>query len=126
MKISRTAEQGGARLKFVMVMAVIGALAYVGYMFVPIAYNAYLFKDLMQRDVDAAAALGREPSWVSEQLSKSASEYGVPGNAVITPVQREGRVEVRVQFTRPIEFPGYTYEYEFDHTVKSTSFITIK
>ena len=26
--------------------------------------------------------------------------------------------------TRPIEFPGYTYEYEFDHTVKSTEFLT--
>ncbi len=38
-------------------------------------------------------------------------------------VQRDNRLEVRVQFVRPIEFPGYTYNYEFDHTVKSTAFL---
>ena len=25
-----------------------------------------------------------------------------------------------------IEFPGYTYNYEFDHTVKSTAFLDFK
>jgi hypothetical protein len=25
-----------------------------------------------------------------------------------------------------IEFPGYPYNYEFDHTVKSTAFLTFK
>jgi len=50
----------------------------------------------------------------------------VPPDAVITPSQQDNRMEVRVQFTRPIELPGYTYRYEFDYTAKSTSFITVK
>jgi hypothetical protein len=33
---------------------------------------------------------------------------------------------VRVQYVTPIEFPGYTYNYEFDHTVKSTAFLVVK
>jgi hypothetical protein len=126
MKISKTGERGGSRLNFIIVIAVIGAVAYVSYLFLPVAYNSYLFKDLMQRNVDAAAALGNPPNWVSDQLTKSAAEYGVPANAVITPSQKDNRVEVRVQFTKPIEFPGYTYNYEFDQTVKSTAFLTIK
>ena len=125
-KISSTRERGSARLKFLLVMAIIGFLAYAGYLFLPIAYQAYLFKDLMQHDVDVAGAQGYPPSWVRDQLSKSASEYGVPADALITPAQRENRLEVRVQFTRLIPFPGYTYQYEFDHTARSTAFLTYK
>ena len=125
-KISSTRERGSARLKFLLVMAIIGVLAYSGYLFLPIAYQAYLFKDLMQHDVDVAGAQGYPPSWVRDQLSKSATEYGVPADAQITPAQRDNRLEVRVQFTRPIPFPGYTYQYEFDHTAKSTAFLTYK
>ena len=124
--IARTTERGGARLKFIVVIAIIGIVAYVGYMYVPVAYQAYLFKDLMQHEVDVAVTQGYTPAWVQEQLTKSAPEYGVPANAVITPAQRDNRVEVTVQFVRPIELPGYTYNYDFDHTAKSTQFLSFK
>jgi hypothetical protein len=122
----RTTERGSARLKFIIVMAVIGVVAYMGYMYLPVAYQAYLFKDLMQHDVDVASSQGYPPTWVKDQLVKSAPEYGVPADAVINPTQRDNRIEVTVQFVRPIEFPGYTYQYNFDHTVKSTAFLTFK
>jgi hypothetical protein len=123
---SRSGEHGGARLKFLIVMLVIGAVAYSSYLFLPVAYDSYLYKDLMQHHVDVAVASGYPPNWVKEQLVKSAGEYHVPADAVITPSQAENRVVVRVQFTRPIEFPGYTYNYDFDYTAKSTAFLTFK
>jgi hypothetical protein len=121
-----TDERGSARLKFLMVMAVIGIVAYTGYLYVPVAYNAYLIKDVMQHNVDVAVTQGYPASWVKDQLTKAGKEYGLPPNAVIDPKQRENRMEVRVQFVRPIEFPGFTYQYNFDQTVKSTSFLTFK
>ena len=120
---ARSGERGGARLKFLLVMAILGSVACAAYYYIPVAYKAYLFKDLMQTKVDAAAALGHAPSWVSDQLTKSGPEYEVPPEAVITPTIEKDRVSVRVQFSKPIEFPGYTYVYEFDHTVKSTEFL---
>jgi len=126
MNVPRSNERGSARLKFLLVMIVIAAVAYGGYVFVPVAYQAYLFKDLMQHDVDVAATQGYKPSWVGEQLTKSLPEYEIPEDAIITPTQLDNRIAVRVQFTRPLEFPGYTYQYEFDHTAKSTPFISIK
>ena len=122
----RPTERGSARLKFIIVIAVIGVGAYIAYMFIPVAYQAYLFKDLMQHDVDVASSQGYPPTWVRDQLVKSAPEYGVPADAVINPTQRDNRIEVTVQYVIPIEFPGYTYEYSFDHTVKSTAFLTFK
>jgi hypothetical protein len=123
---ARNGEFGGARLKFLVTMVIIAAVAYAGYLYVPVAYEAYTLKDYMQHTVDVAVATGSPPNTVADQLVKAGKEYGVPPNAVITPAQRDNRLEVRVQFTKPIEFPGYTYEYEFDHTAKSTAFFATK
>jgi hypothetical protein len=122
----RQSERGSARLKFFLVIAIIAVLAFIAYKLVPIAYHAYLFKDLMQHTVDVAASQGYQPMWVRDQLAKSLPEYEIPNNALITPSTRDGRIEVTVQFKTPVEFPGYTYEYEFDHTARSTAFLTFK
>ena len=124
--MQRSGERGSANLKFVIVMAILIASAYAGYLYVPVAYQANMFKDLMQHYTDVAAAQGYPPSWTGEQLMKNAPEYQIPANAIITPAQRDNRIEVRVQYVRVIEFPGYTYNYEFDHKVRSTAFLAFK
>ncbi|HET6980191.1 MAG TPA: hypothetical protein VFI24_27910 [Pyrinomonadaceae bacterium] len=126
MQKQRSGERGSASLKFLIVMAILGACAYAGYLYVPVAYHANVYKDLMQHYCDVAGTQGYKPSWVAEQLLKNGPEYNVPANASITPVQRDNRIEVRVYYVVPIEFPGYTYNYEFDHTVKSTAFLAFK
>jgi hypothetical protein len=122
----RPNERGSSRLKFLLVMIVVASVGYASYLFIPVAYQNYLFRDLMQHDVDVAAASGYPVSWVEEQLTKSLPEYDIPKDAVISSMQRDSRVEVRVRYTRLIQFPGYTYEYEFDHTARSTAFLTFK
>jgi hypothetical protein len=119
-------ERGSARLKFIIVMVVFAIVVYVGYLYIPVAVDAYYFKDVMQNKVDMAATQGYETTWVKEQLEKSKAEYHVPPEANITPARNENRIEVRVQFTRPISFPGYTYNYDFDYTAKSTNFLIVK
>ncbi len=123
---TKIGEQGSARLKFLVVVAILGIIAYVAYLYIPVAYNSYLFKDLMQHDADVAATQGYPVSWVKDQLTKASEEFGVPPDAVIAPTQRDNRVEVTVQFSRPIEFPGYTYQYDFDYTARSSNFLTFK
>jgi predicted PurR-regulated permease PerM len=123
---TRTSERGGARLKFVLVIAILAVVGYAGYLFIPVFYQSYQIKDLMQNDVDTASSMGKPTSWIQEQLLKSFPEYGVPANAVITPTQQSNRMEVRVQYTIPVAFPGYVYNYEFDHTAKSGTFLNVK
>ncbi|HEU5236603.1 MAG TPA: hypothetical protein VFU37_05640 [Pyrinomonadaceae bacterium] len=119
-------EQGGARLNFIIFSAVFATMLYVGYMYVPVAIDAYYFKDVMQNKIDLAVAQGYDGNWVREQLAKTGPDYHVPAEAVITPTTKESRLAVRVQFTRPISFPGYTYNYEFDHTAQSTTWFQTK
>ncbi|HJT29684.1 MAG TPA: hypothetical protein VJ784_19875 [Pyrinomonadaceae bacterium] len=124
--MQRSGERGSATLKFVVVMAIMCSVGYAGYLYIPVAFQAKTFKDLMQHYADVAVAQGYPPSWTGEQLRKNAPEYEVPADANITAMQRDNRVEVSVQFVRVIEFPGYTYNYEFNETVKSTAFLAFK
>jgi hypothetical protein len=107
-------------------MAIMGSIAYAAYLYLPVAINAVTYKDLMQHLTEVAATQGHPPSWLGDQLAKSGPEYGIPEDAVITPVTHDGRLEVRVQFVKVIEFPGYPYNYEFDYTARSTAFLTFK
>jgi hypothetical protein len=120
-------ERGAARLKFILIIALIAIVAYIGFQYVPVAYQASRFKTAMQDSVDKAATLGQPTEWLRTQLKAEAGEYNVPPEAVIT-IERsgDGRVQARVEYTRPIAFPGYTYSYKFDHTVKSTQLFSSK
>ena len=126
MQTQRSGERGGASLKFLIVLLIFAATAYAGYLYIPVAYQAHNFKDLMQHYVDVASAEGKPPGWAGEQLVKSFAEYDVPANALVTPAKRDNRIEVRIQFVKTVEFPGYTYEYQFDHTATSTAFLDFK
>jgi hypothetical protein len=117
-------QKGGARVKLIVSLLVFALVIYIGYMYIPVSVDAYYFKDEMQKKVDLAAAQGYDSGWVKEQVAKIGGDYHVPPDASINAAQREGRVEVRVQFTRPISFPFYTYNYEFDHTAVSTTFLS--
>lgn len=123
---TRRGERGGSRLKFLIVVVIIGIAAYAGYLYIPVQFDAMRFKDLMQHDADVAATQGYPITWVTDQLKKSLAEFNIPADATITPSQQDNRMAVRVQYTRHIEFFVYTYEYEFDHTARSTAFLTIK
>lgn len=117
-------QTGGARLKLVIALAIIAVVAYAGFLYVPVAVDAYYFKDAMNNKVNLAAAQGYDTSWLTDQISKSKAEFHVPDDAIITPAQKEGRLEVRVRFTRPISFRLFTYNYDFDYTAQSTIFLT--
>jgi len=125
MRISNS-EQGGARAKLIIFLVIFGLVIYVGYMYLPVAIDAYYFKDVMQNKVDQAAAFGYEGGWLKDQLVKIGPEYHVPPDASITAGTADQRVELHVKFTRPISFPGFTYKYEFDQTVKSSTFLTVR
>jgi len=117
-------ESGGARLKLIVFIVIFAAILYAGYLYIPVAVDAYYYKDTMQNLVNQAAAQGSSADWVRDQLAKNGADYHVPSDATITATLQDKRMTVRVQFTRPISTPVYTYNYEFDHTAQSTTFLT--
>lgn len=119
-------QRGAARLNLVIFLVIVAAVVYAGYQYVPVAYHASLYKVYMQDTVDKAVATGQSTSWVETQFRASAAEYDVPPNAAYKIELRDGRMQASVHWTRPISLPGYTYQYDFNHTVKSANFLTSK
>jgi len=123
---SRRGERGGTRLKFLIVIALLAAVAYSGYNYIPVAYQAYLLKDYMQTTVDKATAMGQPADWVVTQLKASGAQYDVPPNADVKAQMNNGRMEARVRFSKPVALPFYTYMYTFDNTARSADLFTQK
>ena len=117
-------ERGGARLNFLVVVALIGLAAYAAYNYVPVAYGAFLYRDFMQETVDKAAfPPGQSLAWVESQLRAKAKELDLPDDTVYKVENYENRVAARVRWSRPIPMPGFIYEYDFDHTARSSGFV---
>jgi hypothetical protein len=120
----RRGECGGARFNLVVVVVVIGLAAYSAYNYAPVAYDAYLYKDFMQETVNKAAYPPvKSNDWVAKQLRAAGKEYGLPADADIKVENEDGRIAARVTYTRPVQLPGYVYDYDFDHTARSSGFI---
>jgi hypothetical protein len=120
----RRGERGGARFNFVVVLVVVGLAAYSAYNYAPVAYNAYLYKDFMQETVNKAAyPPAKDNDWVRQQLRSAGAAYNLPDDAEISVQSDNGRISARVTYTRPVQLPGYVYEYKFDHTARSSGFI---
>jgi hypothetical protein len=119
----RASERGGARLNFVLVMAVIAALAYVGWQFVPAQYHAVAFRRFEEETLNTAVETGKSPAWIEQQLRENFEEHGVPEDATVK-VSRDGkRLEASVRYTRPISLLVTEYNYEFDVTAHSSTYL---
>lgn len=126
---SRHGERGSARIKFIIVLVVVVALTYMGIQYVPVAYHAFTFRREMDATVEKAANANipsdQKSQLAADQIRANAKDYGVPPNAKIVPAMQNGRVQVTVQFIQPINLlPGFTYQYDFDYTAKSTTVLS--
>ena len=120
----RHGERGGARLNFILVAVAIALAGYSAYNYAPVAYDAFLFKDFMQETVNKAAyPPGQTNDWVTQQLRAAAKDYDLPPDMSVNVQKEEGHITARVQWSRPVQLPGYTYDYRFDHTARSSGFI---
>lgn len=117
-------ERGGARLNFLIVVALIALTAYSAYQYVPVAYTAFRYKDVMQETVNKGAFRQGSPAeWVTTELRSFAREYDIPQDARIEVQTQNRQITARVRWTRAVSLPGYVYQYEFDHTARSSSFL---
>lgn len=121
--LPRAGERGSARLKFLLVLALIGAALYVGSQYVPLAYNARAFESFMQDTVDNAAATDKNPAWVEQQLRRGFEDYGVPDDAAVTVGVNDTRMEASVQYSQTLSLVFTEYDYDFDRTVRSSSVV---
>jgi len=121
---ARCSQRGGARFNLLLFIILIALAVYSAYNYAPVAYNAYLYKDFMEETVNRAAyPPSKSNDWIAKQLREGGKDYDLPTDAEIKVQNEDGRVAAHVTWTRAVQLPGYVYEYNFDHTARSSSFI---
>jgi hypothetical protein len=120
----RATEHGGSRFNFLLVVAVIAIVAYAGYQYVPVAYQASQLKVFMKDTVDNAVVTDKNAAWAEDQIRRNLKNYGAPQNALVAVAGREAHLEAHVEYSIPIPLLVTTYEYKFDHTARSAGVMT--
>lgn len=120
----RASERGGSRFNLLVVVVVIVAGAYAGYQYVPVAYQASQLKVFMDDTVNNAVITDKNAAWAEDQIRKNLVNYGAPPDALVTVATREARLEAHVEYSIPIPLIVTTYTYKFDHTARSTNFMS--
>ncbi|MEJ7617102.1 MAG: hypothetical protein WKF30_09120 [Pyrinomonadaceae bacterium] len=120
----RRSEDGGSRLSFLIVMALLIAGGLGAYNYIPVAYEAAEFKTEMQKAVDGAGAMGRTSDWVTNEIARNYQTYNVPEGADLK-VDRlaKGGYRATVKYIKPIKVLGFAYDYSFDKTVTTSGFL---
>ena len=120
-------ERGAARIKFIIILAVVAIIGYMGFQMVPVWYQSSTFKKAMDDSAEMTAASGKSGEWLGSQIKASAKEYcAAPCSLTISqpPAIRDGRWSVTVAVKRPVNIlPAWTYNYEFEYTAQSRTFV---
>ena len=114
-------QRGEGQLGCIFGLIVLLAGGFFAYKLIPVKVKA---ADLRQTITDSARSAGRlkDPQITKEILDK-AEELELPVTKENIKIRRRANeIDVEVTYTVPIEFPGYTFNWNFHHTADNPIF----
>lgn len=115
-------EAGDSKLGCILwtLLLVVGVM--IGWKAIPVKIATSELYDFMVEQGKWAASANEET--LKRRLLEKAKELDLPVDPRQVTVEKPGdKVRMRVQFTVPLEFPGYTYNWEFDLRVDRSIYI---
>jgi hypothetical protein len=103
-------------------LAALAIAAMVAYKMIPVRIQSAELYDFM---VEQAKWAGNQPSdAIKKSIVQRAKELDLPLAADDVRVEKAGdRIRMEAKFTVPVEFPGYTYYWDFHHMIDRSIFI---
>jgi hypothetical protein len=124
-RADRIGERGGSKLNLVLTLAVLGAMIFTAVKVVPVYFANYQFQDAIQSE--SRFALTGYPKKgeddIREDVWKKMQELGIPARREdIRITITEGRVDIGVDYTVPIDLAIYQFTLQFhphadNHTI---------
>ncbi len=115
-------QRGEGRAGCIFWVGVLLVTALIGVKAVPVKYKSSQLFDYM--DEQAKFAQQTNPDQLKKRILRRAQELSLPVDPKkLTVRKRGGRIQIECQYTVPLEFPGYTYYWEFDEVIDEPIFI---
>jgi hypothetical protein len=119
----RNAEKGEGNLGCILWVVLLAIGLLLAWKMIPVKVNSAELYDYM--DELARFSAGKEPpEEIKKKLLSRARELHLPLDKEHVSVVRDGdRITMSVEYTVPVEFPGYTYNWHFKHELDRPIFI---
>lgn len=121
MKRFRT-QAGDSKVGCVLWLAALAVGALICFKTIPVKIASSELLDFM--DEQAKFSANSAPEVIKQRILTRANQLELPVKPQAVSVERLGdRIRMRVQFTFPVEFPGYLHNWDFDLKVDKPIFI---
>lgn len=118
----RVAERGEGNLGCILWVAALGLAVLIGVKMVPVKIASSQLYDFMEEQAKFAATAA--PEELAKSIVAKGKELELPLTKNDVHVERVGdNIRMRAVFTVPVDFPGYTYLWHFDHQVNRPIYI---
>lgn len=108
------AERGGAKLNFVLTLAVLGAMVFTAVKIVPAYFANWQFQDAIQTEARFAIANHKGEDEVRNDVFKKMQELGIPAKRDDIRVSlNEGMVNISLSYTVPVDLQVYQFNLDF-------------
>ena len=115
-------QRGEGRIGCLFWSVVLAIVVLIGFKMVPVKYASAQLFDFMYEQ--AKYAQKDTPENLKKALMRKARELEIPldpKNLIVK--KRGGRILIEASYTVPIEFPGYTYVWDFHEKIDEPIFI---
>ena len=115
------AQRGEGQIGCIIGLIILLASGYIAYKMIPVKVRA---ADLRQEITDVARSAGvyKEPE-IRKRIMAKAEELELPLDPDnLTVIRKSDRVYIEAIYVVPVEFPGYTYQWEFKHIADNPVF----
>jgi len=105
-------------LKTILILAVIGFAAYVGWLLIPPFFAKYQFEDAVKTEALNATYVSRTEDEIRDSVFKKAKDLEIPVTKDQIKVHRvggqgTGSVAINVDYSVHVEVPGYPMDLQF-------------
>jgi hypothetical protein len=119
----RTAERGEGNLGCIIWVVVLGIAVLISWKMIPVKVSSAEMADYMV-DVAQFQSARKPPEELKKLILTRALELGIPlAKENVTVVRTGDRIRMTVEYTIPVDFPGYTYNWHFRHELDRPIFI---
>jgi len=93
----------------------------VAYKMIPVKVKAAEMRDAVSDEARSAAQ--HNDKWILNSLLTKAQSLGLPiGEKEIQIARTGGEIRIEVDYTVPVKFPGYVYQWHFHHKSENPLF----
>src|SRR6185436_10291904 len=119
----RTAERGESNMGCILWLVLLGIAVLISWKMIPVKVNSAELSDYMV-EVAQFQSARNEPDVLKQMIINRATELGIPlAKENVTVIRTGDRIRMTVDYTVPVEFPGYTYNWHFRHELDRPIFI---